>query len=203
MTTTRSRRRHGICVFAAGTMVLAATLFAGAQSRVPKYEVDASWPKPFPEGWIVGTIGGVCTGNDDHVLVLRRQEIVEGDLNAGSLAPPIIELDGDGNVVRAWGDGNLLDPRLHSCFVDKDGNIWVASAPSGMVQKYSADGSKLLFQIGKKGALDSSDGTAKGTPLKIRTRRASSCRRASTSIRGTATSTSPTAKAVAVSAASR
>jgi hypothetical protein len=34
-----------------------------------------------------------------------------------------------------------------------------------MVQKYSHDGSKLLQQIGKKGVLDSSDGTEKGTPL--------------------------------------
>jgi DNA-binding beta-propeller fold protein YncE len=34
-----------------------------------------------------------------------------------------------------------------------------------MVQKYSHDGSKLLFQIGKKGVFDSSDGTVKGKPL--------------------------------------
>ena len=34
-----------------------------------------------------------------------------------------------------------------------------------MVQKYTHDGSKLLLQIGKKGVLDSSDGTVKGTPL--------------------------------------
>jgi DNA-binding beta-propeller fold protein YncE len=34
-----------------------------------------------------------------------------------------------------------------------------------MVQKYSHDGSKLLLQIGKKGVVDSSDGTIKGKPL--------------------------------------
>jgi len=34
-----------------------------------------------------------------------------------------------------------------------------------MVQKYTHDGRTLLLQIGKKGSLDSSDGTAKGTPL--------------------------------------
>ena len=34
-----------------------------------------------------------------------------------------------------------------------------------MVQKYTHDGRTLLQQIGKKGTLDSSDGTAKGTPL--------------------------------------
>ena len=136
-----------------------------AQARAPRYEVDVSWPKPFPDRWIVGALGGVCVDAQDHVLVLHRQEVVEGDLNAGHLAPPIIELDPEGNVVHSWGDKALLDPRLHSCFFDKDNNVWIASAPSGMVQQYSHDGSKLLFQIGKKGELDSSDGTAKGTPL--------------------------------------
>jgi sugar lactone lactonase YvrE len=91
--------------------------------------------------------------------------VLEGELNGGRLAPPIIEVDSAGNLVNSWGDSNLLDPRLHSCRVDKDNNIWIGSAPSGMVQKYSHDGSKLLLQIGKKGVLDSSDGTAKGKPL--------------------------------------
>ncbi len=43
--------------------------------------------------------------------------------------------------------------------------MWIGSAPSGMIQKYSHDGSKLLLQIGKKGVFDSSDGTVKGQPL--------------------------------------
>ena len=34
-----------------------------------------------------------------------------------------------------------------------------------MIQKYTHDGSRLLLQIGKKGELDSSDGTDKGKPL--------------------------------------
>jgi DNA-binding beta-propeller fold protein YncE len=59
----------------------------------------------------------------------------------------------------------MLDPRLHSCHVDKDSNIWIASSPSGMLQKYTHDGRTLLLQVGKKGVLDSSDGTAKGTSL--------------------------------------
>ena len=68
-------------------------------------------------------------------------------------------------MVNSWGDLSVLDPRLHSCFFDKDNNFWIASAPSGMVQKYTHDGSKLLLQIGKKGVLDSTDGTEKGKPL--------------------------------------
>ena len=136
----------------------------GAQSGAPKYEVDRSWPKPLPERWVLGGLGGLCVDRQDHVLILNRQDVLEGDLNAGQLAPPLIEFDAAGSVVRSWGDASLLDPRLHSCHFDKDNNVWIGSSPSGMVQKYSHDG-KLLMQFGKKGVFDSSDGTAKGKPL--------------------------------------
>jgi DNA-binding beta-propeller fold protein YncE len=147
---------------------LAASLcppWARAETAAPRYAVDPAWPKPLPDRWVLGGLGGICIDAQDHVVILNRQDILEGELNAGHLAPPIIEFDPAGNVVHSWGDPALLDPRLHSCHFDKDGNIWIASAPSGMVQKYTHDGSKLLMQIGKKGVLDSSDGTVKGTPL--------------------------------------
>jgi DNA-binding beta-propeller fold protein YncE len=136
-----------------------------AQAAPPQYEVDPSWPKPLPGRWINGGLGGVCVDARDHVLILNRQDVLPEELSSGTLAPSIIELDPAGNVVHSWGDPKLLDPRLHSCHFDKDNNVWIASAPSGMVQKYSHDGSKLLLQIGKKGVYDSSDGTVKGQPL--------------------------------------
>jgi NHL repeat-containing protein len=151
-------------------LALVAVAWHGAAIRAqgdaaPKYEVDPNWPKPFPDRWVIGGLGGLCVDANDHVLILNRQDVLDADLNAGHLAPPMIELDGDGNVVRSWGDPKLIDPRLHSCFFDKSNDVWIASSPSGMVQKYSHDGSKLLFQIGQKGVLDSSDGTDKGQPL--------------------------------------
>jgi DNA-binding beta-propeller fold protein YncE len=139
--------------------------FCEAQSQAPRYEADISWPKPLPDKWVTGGLGGVCVDAQDHVVILNRQDIVEGELNMGKLAPPVIEFDPAGNVVHSWGDLTVMDPRLHSCHFDKDNNIWIASAPSGMVQKYTHDGSKLLLQMGKKGVFDSSDGTVKGQPL--------------------------------------
>ena len=136
-----------------------------AQTTAPRYEVDPSWPKPLPDRWVLGGLGGVCVDTQDHVFILNRQDVIDGDLNGGKLAPPIIEFDPAGNVVNSWGDPKLLDPRLHSCHVDKENNIWIGSAPSGMIQKYSHDGGKVLLQIGKKGVVDSSDGTVKGKPL--------------------------------------
>jgi len=44
------------------------------------------------------------------VFILNRQDVVEGDLNGGQLAPSIIEFDPAGNVVNSWGDPKLLDP---------------------------------------------------------------------------------------------
>jgi DNA-binding beta-propeller fold protein YncE len=155
----------------------APSLVSSAWAQAPRYEVDANWPKPLPERWVTGGLGGVCIDAQDHVLILNRQDIGEGELNAGRLAPPLIELDPAGNVVNSWGDAKLLEApmkgprpgssmtRLHSCHFDKDNNVWVASSPSGMIQKYSHDGGKLLLQIGQKSVYDSSDGTVKGTPL--------------------------------------
>src|SRR5262245_1055330 len=136
-----------------------------AQRSAPRYEADLTWPKPLPDRWVIGGLGGLCVDAQDHVLILNRQDVLEGDLNAGRLAPSMIEFDPDGNVINSWGDAKLLDPRLHSCHFDMDGNVWVASAPSGMVQKYTHDGSRVMLQIGKKGMVDSSDGTVKGKPL--------------------------------------
>jgi DNA-binding beta-propeller fold protein YncE len=144
-------------------VLMAAAL--SAQSRPVRYEADVSWPKPLPNQWVLGGLGGVCVDAQDHVFILNRQDVADGDLNAARLASQIIEFDQAGAVVNSWGDPAKLDPRLHSCHVDKDTNIWIASSPSGMIQKYTHDGRTLLLQIGKKGTLDSSDGTAKGTPL--------------------------------------
>jgi streptogramin lyase len=151
------------------TIAAAAVSILPAQGQktkaTPHYEADPFWPKPLPNRWVLGGLGGICVDAQDHVFILNRQDVIEGDLNGGKLAPPIIEFDPAGNVVNSWGDPTLLEPRLHSCRVDKDNNIWIASAPSGMIQKYSHDGSKMLLQIGKKGIVDSSDGTIKGKPL--------------------------------------
>src|SRR5258705_2535471 len=163
---TRSQLRVRVGIILTVAVAIAGACLASAQSRTPpKYVADVNWPKPLPNQWILGGLGGTCVDAAGHVFTLNRQDVLDGELNTGRLAPPIIEFDADGNVVNSWGDLKQLDPRLHSCHVDKDNNIWIGSAPSGMVQKYTHDGSKMLLQIGKKGVVDSSDGTVKGKPL--------------------------------------
>ena len=134
-------------------------------SGVPHYEVDPNWPKPLPDNWVTGQLGGVCVDAQDHVFVVNRQDLEEKETETGTSAPSVIEFDLDGNVVNSFGDPNVLPKSLHGCFVDRDGNFWVAGSGDGIVQKYSHDGSKLLLQIGVRGIVDSSDGTLNGRAL--------------------------------------
>jgi sugar lactone lactonase YvrE len=147
-----------------------------AQTNVPRYEVDPYWPKPLPDRWVTGEMGGVCVDSQDHVFIVQRVNDVGGmdghlegltndELNAGQAAPPVIEFDVEGNVVNSWGNGSLLPKDLHGCAIDRDGHVWLDGSEDGIVQQYSHDGKELLLQIGKRGVFDSSDGTVTGTPL--------------------------------------
>ncbi len=136
-----------------------------AQGNPPKYEVDPSWPRPLPNKWVTGAVTGVCTDAQDHVFIVNRGNLTENELDSGRQAPPVIEFDPQGNVANSWGNRETLPEGLHGCFVDYQGNVWLAGSDDTFVQKYSHDGSKLLLQIGQKGVADSSDGTMQGIAL--------------------------------------
>jgi DNA-binding beta-propeller fold protein YncE len=145
-------------------MILCTHLLA-AQGNPPKYEVDPSWPRPLPNKWVTGAVTGVCTDVQDHVFIVNRGNLTENELDSGRQAPPVIEFDPQGNVANSWGNRETLPEGLHGCFVDYQGNVWLAGSDDTFVQKYSHDGSKLLLQIGQKGVADSSDGTMQGIAL--------------------------------------
>ena len=154
----------GPCIVLAAALVILGAAPAAAQ-EAPRYELDPLWPKlPFGEQWLTGGLGGMCVGGD-RVFILNRQNVVPADLDGARPAPPIIELDAAGNVVRGWGDPARIGDRLHDCHVNADGSLWVVAAGTGVVQKYASDGSELLLQIGETGKYDSSDGTRQGEPL--------------------------------------
>ncbi len=126
----------------------------------PQFEVDPSWPKPLPERWVTGELGGVCVDANDHIFVLSRANVYPGISEIAQAAPPVMEFDQTGNVVNSWGDRQVMAEALHGCSFDAQGNVWIAGNGDGFIQKYSRDG-KLLLQIGVKGKVDSTDGTLK------------------------------------------
>src|SRR5256885_557348 len=128
---------------------------ASAQTtvQVPQFKYDPSWPKPLPDGWVLGSVGSVCVDARDHVFVVTRGQPAPKERNLATPAPPVIEFDADGNVVNSWGNRAVMAKTAHGCFIDKDGNFWTAGNNDGIVQKYTHDGSKILLQIGTKGII--------------------------------------------------
>jgi DNA-binding beta-propeller fold protein YncE len=159
---------------------------AGVQA--PKFEVDPMWPKPLPNHWIMGMTIGVSVDAQDHVWIIHRQGSLEpGELHATTNppiaqccapAPPVLEFDPEGNLLRHWGgpgDGYDWPNSNHGITIDYKGNVWIGGNGRGrqpgarpaaggapdesaaaattsyndnMVLKFTQDG-QFLMQIGK------------------------------------------------------
>jgi DNA-binding beta-propeller fold protein YncE len=142
---------------------------AAAQNKgavqAPRFEVDPLWPKPLPNHWILGSTIGVWVDTDDHVWIIHRStatlgnnektlETKQGECCAG--APPILEFDQEGNLLRHWGgpgQGYEWPDSNHGIFIDYKGNVWIGGngGPDSHILKFTKDG-KFLLQVGKKGA---------------------------------------------------
>jgi DNA-binding beta-propeller fold protein YncE len=137
---------------------------AGAQpSRVeiPEYRVDPFWPKALPKNWILAEVSGVAVDPRDHVwIVTRPNTLTDKDGPPPTSvcctpAPPVVEFDSDGNVVRAWGasgEGYEWPAREHGISVDYENNVWVTGSggKDHIVLKFTPAGTFLL-QLGRRG----------------------------------------------------
>ena len=156
-----------LIALAAGEAVLDKTAAAQAQGAVmaPRFEVDPLWPKPLPNHWVLGSAIGVWVDTDDHVWIIHRSsatlnrnekplETGDGECCAG--APPVLEFDQAGNLLRHWGgpgQGYEWPDSNHGIFIDYKGNVWIGGngAADSELLKFTKDG-KFLLQVGKKGA---------------------------------------------------
>ncbi len=145
-----------------GFLALAGCPPVRAQTTSPQYKVDPSWPKQLPNNWIMGQVGGLTVDRENHIWVLQRPKSDTPDeLGAEQTpprseccvaAPPILEFDAQGNLLRSLGgpgQGYDWPTSEHGIHIDKKGNIWIAgNAPvDRQVIKFSPDG-KFLMQIG-------------------------------------------------------
>jgi DNA-binding beta-propeller fold protein YncE len=125
-----------------------------AADRVgPRFEVDASWPKPLPNRWRMGQASGVAVDARDDVWVLQRPRTLTADEKASTLAPPpVMQFDGAGNLVQAWGgpgDRYHWPASEHGIHVDATGHVWVGGngEHDHQVLKFTREG-RFVLQIG-------------------------------------------------------
>jgi hypothetical protein len=137
---------------------------AAVAQESPKFEIDASWPKPLPNNWIFGQIGGIFVDKDDNVWISQRPRTVNdrdkrAELDDKSIccytAPSVVEVNQAGDVLKAWGgpktaQGYDWPQNEHGMFIDFKGNVWLGGngENDGMVLKFTNDG-KFLLSIGK------------------------------------------------------
>src|SRR5205823_2210542 len=143
------------------------SLLGCAQSPVREggYAVDAAWPKPLPNNWTLGQVAGIAVDARDHVWVIHRPKtLIDEEKGAALLpprarccvaAPPVIEFDGEGNLLRAWGgpgQGYEWPENEHGIYIDRQGNVWVGGndPKDHQLIKFTPDG-KFLMQIGRAG----------------------------------------------------
>src|SRR5437773_6110104 len=158
-----------LAALGAGQYALDRTVAAQAKAAVqaPRFAVDPLWPKPLPNHWLLGATIGVSVDAQDHVWIIHRSSATLNNSERGAEldpptgecckgAPPVLEFDQAGNLLRHWGgpgqgyewpDGN------HGIFIDHKGNVWIGGngGPDSHILKFTKDG-KFLLQIGKKGA---------------------------------------------------
>jgi hypothetical protein len=139
--------------------LLASVAAVSAQSdrRVPTYQVDAAWPKPLPNRWLVGAIAGIHVDPRGHIWVVHRPSTLQPNETRSiwKAAPPVLEFDADGTLVSSWGgpgDGYEWPDLEHGIYVDRQDNVWLGGGgeKDAQILKFTRAG-KFLMQIGRMG----------------------------------------------------
>jgi len=167
----------------AATAAATAPPAAASSGGVPAFQVDPFWPRELPNNWILGQVSGIAVGPNDHVYVLHRPRTLTAR-EAGAAqtpplseccipAPPVIEFDQGGNVVRSWGQQESGAPYWpaseHGITVDASGNVWVSSngGADHVVLKFSPVG-RFLMMLGRQGQTGGSNDTMRlGQPTAV------------------------------------
>jgi hypothetical protein len=140
-----------------GGAVVLAQRSSGASRRVPTFRVDAAWPKPLPNRWILGAVAGVAVDQRDHVWITHRPSTLQPNETRSIWkgAPPVLEFDADGTLVQAWGgpgEGYEWPQLEHGIYLDAQDNVWLGAGgdKDAHVLKFTRQG-KFLMQIGRQG----------------------------------------------------
>ena len=152
-----------IISLAVGQQRLSADLATQAV-QAPAFEVDPFWPKPLPNGWLLGSTIGIGVDSRDHVFIIHRglstlNARTEGGYPLTSAcctaAPPVLEFDPEGNLVNSWGgpgEGYTWPSSNHGIAIDDLDNVWIGGNgdSDSHILKFTHAG-KFMQQIGVPG----------------------------------------------------
>jgi len=76
---TRLSRTVSILIASAVLTAAPALPRAAHAGDIPTFAVDASWPKPLPNNWILGQVGGITVDWQGHIWVIHRPRSLTDD----------------------------------------------------------------------------------------------------------------------------
>src|SRR5215470_13728515 len=99
-----------VSMWLVATMALVASpAHADSAAAVPQFQVDAFWPKPLPNNWLLGQVSGIAADRFDHIWVVHRpNSLTERERIAEKsppqakccvAAPPVLVFDTSGNLI--------------------------------------------------------------------------------------------------------
>ncbi len=100
------------------------------------YEILEDWAR-LPSGWTLGVVTGVAVDSQERVYICQQQQI-----------PPIIVFDRDGNYLKSWGAGRIIEP--HTIYIGADDVMYLADRGGHVALKLTLDGNPLL-ELGNRG----------------------------------------------------
>ena len=107
-----------------------------------QYRPVPGW-ETMPEDWRFIDVAGIAVDSKDHLFVFNRGK------------HPIIVFDRDGNVIRAWGEGDFVRP--HGLHIGPDDMVYATDDDGHTVRKYTPAG-ELVMALG--------DGTPSDTGMR-------------------------------------
>ena len=126
--------------------------FSG-DAAAPSFIVDPTWPKPLPDNWRIGQVGGLAVDSHDNIWVYHRPRSLSSSASAGLgvagsnadgvpvdglgnprtfaeqtagccvPAPSVLKFDREGNLLDSWGGPQDLGFLENNCRVE-DGCVW-------------------------------------------------------------------------------
>jgi len=131
---------------------------------VPKFVVDAFWPQPLPNHWLLGQVPAIDVDPDGNIWIIHRPQTI-GKYETYPLwdppaaaccipAPEVLSFSPTGRVTQAWNipyspEFDVTEIMRHGLDIDTSGSIWItlvlfsSSMSEHRVLKLSPNGTLL------------------------------------------------------------
>ena len=148
-----------LAILATGQAALHQNIIGSANAQapgaimVPVFQADGNWPKPLPNGWVIGSTIGLAVDTKDNVWIVHRpgtlaqkeSYLTRHEADCCTAAPDVLEFDQKGNLMHHFGQvaGHDWPSSNHGVTVDKAGNVWLGA--NGAAQPGPPAGSAEQF----------------------------------------------------------